>query len=49
MYHFEGRIAHLDGYYILRDVSRAAMVTVIEGRIAAVMDALTDMSPMGPD
>ena len=33
MYHFEGRIARRDGYYILRDVSRAAMVTIIEGRV----------------
>ena len=31
MYHFEGRIARRDGYYISRDVSRAAMVTIIEG------------------
>uniref|UniRef100_M1DX42 Uncharacterized protein n=1 Tax=Solanum tuberosum TaxID=4113 RepID=M1DX42_SOLTU len=36
MYHFEGRITRRDGYYISRDVSRAAM------------DAWTDMSPMGP-
>ena len=33
MYHFEGRIARIDGYYISRDVSRAAMVTIIEGRV----------------
>ena len=33
MYHLEGRIARHDGYYILRDVSRAAMVTIIEGRV----------------
>ena len=33
MYHFEGRITRRDGYYISRDVSRAAMVTVIEGRV----------------
>ena len=33
MYHFEGRIARHDGYFILRDVSRAAMVTIIEGRV----------------
>ena len=33
MYHFEGRIARRDGYYILRDVSRAAKVTIIEGRV----------------
>ena len=33
MYHFEGRIARHDGYYITRDVSRAVMVTIIEGRV----------------
>ena len=33
MYHFEGRIACLDGYYISRDVSRAVKVTAIEGRV----------------
>ena len=33
MYHFEGRIARRDGYFISRDVSRAAMVTIIEGRV----------------
>ena len=33
MYDFEGRIACRDGYYISRDVSRAAMVTIIEGRV----------------
>ena len=33
MYHFEGRIARRDGYYISRDVSHAAMVTIIEGRV----------------
>ena len=48
MYHFEGRIARRDGYYILRDVSHAAMVTIIEGRVCAATDAWTDMSPMGP-
>ena len=31
--YFEGRIARLDGYYISRDVSCAAMVTIIEGRV----------------
>ena len=34
MYHFEGRIARRDGYYISMDVSRVTMVTIIEGRIA---------------
>ena len=33
MYHFEGRIARRDEYYISRDVLRAAMVTIIEGRV----------------
>ena len=33
MYHFEGRIARSDGYYISRDVSRTAMVNIIEGRV----------------
>ena len=33
MYHFEGGIARRDGYYISRDVSRAARVTIIEGRV----------------
>ena len=33
MYYFEGRIARRDGYYISRDVWRAAMVTIIEGRV----------------
>ena len=28
MYHFEGRITRRDGYYISRDVSRAAMDTI---------------------
>ena len=33
MYHFEGCITRRDGYYISRDVSRAVMVTIIEGRV----------------
>ena len=33
MYHFEGRIVRRDGYYISRDISRAAVVTIIEGRV----------------
>ena len=33
MYHFEGRIARRDGYYISRDVSHYVMVTNIEGRV----------------
>ena len=33
MYHFEGRIARRDGYYISRDVSHAAKITIIEGRV----------------
>ena len=31
MYHFEGRIARRDWYYISRDVSRAAMDTIFRG------------------
>ena len=33
MYHFERRIARRAGYFISRDVSRAAMVPIIEGRV----------------
>ena len=36
MYHFEGRIARREGYYLSRVVSCAAT------------EAWTDMSPMGP-
>ena len=35
MYHFEGRIARRDGYYISRDVSRAAMDTIFRGTYRA--------------
>ena len=48
MYHFEGRIARRDGYYISRVVSRAAMVTISRVVSCAATDAWTDMSPMGP-
>ena len=48
MYYFEGRIVCRDGYYISRDVSRAAMVTIIKGVSCAATDAWTDMSPMDP-
>ena len=37
MYHFEGRIARRDGYYISRDVSRAVMDTIFRGTYRAVM------------
>ena len=33
VYHFQGRIARRDGYYILRDVSCTANVTIIEGHV----------------
>ena len=33
MYHFKGRIARRDGYYILRDLSHAATFTIIKGRV----------------
>ena len=36
MYHFEGRIARRDGYYISRDVSRAAMDTIFRGTYHAL-------------
>ena len=35
MYHFEGRITRRDGYYISRDVSRAAMDTIFRGTYRA--------------
>uniref|UniRef100_M1A6Y3 Uncharacterized protein n=1 Tax=Solanum tuberosum TaxID=4113 RepID=M1A6Y3_SOLTU len=35
MYHFEGRIARRDGYYISRDVSRAATNTIFRGTYRA--------------
>ena len=35
MYHFEWRIARHDGYYISRDVSRAAMDTIFRGTYRA--------------
>ena len=49
MYYFEGRIARRDGYYISRDVSRTAKVTILSRVVScAATDAWTDMSPMGP-
>ena len=48
MYHFEGRIARRDGYYISRDVSHAVMVLLSRVVSCAATDAWTDMSPMGP-
>ena len=48
MYHFEGRIARRDRYYISRDVSRAAMVTISRVVSCTATDAWTDLSPMGP-
>ena len=30
----EGHISRRDGYYISRDISRVAIVTIIEGRVA---------------
>uniref|UniRef100_M1BEZ2 Uncharacterized protein n=1 Tax=Solanum tuberosum TaxID=4113 RepID=M1BEZ2_SOLTU len=47
MYHFEGRIARRYGYYISRDVSRAAMVTIIEGRIARLDECMDRYVPHG--
>ena len=48
MYHFEGRIARRDGYCILRDVSRAAMVSVIKGRVMRRDRCIHRYVPMGP-
>ena len=48
MYHFEGRIARRDGYYISRDVSRAAMVTIIEGRVVRRDRCMDRYVPHGP-
>uniref|UniRef100_M1DTF2 Uncharacterized protein n=1 Tax=Solanum tuberosum TaxID=4113 RepID=M1DTF2_SOLTU len=47
MYHFEGCIAHRDGYYISRYVSRAGMVTIIEGRIARRNGCMDRYVPYG--
>ena len=48
MYHFEGRIACRDGYYISRVVSRATMVTIIEGRVVRCDRCMDRYVPMGP-
>ena len=48
MYHFEGRIARRDGYHISRDVSRAAKVTIIEGRVVRRDRCMDRYVPMGP-
>ena len=48
MYHFEGRIARRDGYYISRDVSRAAMAIFIEGCVVHRDRCMDRMSPVGP-
>ena len=48
MYQFEGRIASRDKYYILRDVSRAAMVTIIEGRVVRRDRCMDRYVPHGP-
>ena len=42
--YFEGRIAHRGGYYISTDVSRVAMVTIIEGGITR-RDGCIDICP----
>ena len=48
MYHFEGRIARRDGYYISKNVSRAAMVTIIEVRVVRHDRFMDRYVPMGP-
>ena len=47
MYNFEGRIARCDRYYILRDISRAALFTISRIVSCTATDKWTDMSPMG--
>ena len=48
MYHFEGRIARRDGYYIFRGTYRAPRWLLISRVVSCtVKDAWTDMSPMG--
>ena len=48
MYHFEGHIACRDGFYISREVSCTAKVTIIEGVSCTATNTWTDLSPMGP-
>ena len=47
MYHFEGCNARRDGYYILRDVSRAVMIIIIEGRVVRRDTCLDRYVPHG--
>ena len=47
MYHFEGRIARCDGYYISRDESRAVMVTIIEGLVVRCDRCMDKYVPHG--
>ena len=47
MYHFEGRIARRDEYYISRDVSRAATITIIEGRVVRHERCMNTYVPHG--
>ena len=47
MYYFEGRTAHRGGYYISRDVSRALMVTIIEGRVVHLDRCMNKYVPHG--
>ena len=48
MYYFEGRIGRRDGYYISMDVSRAAKVSIIEGRVVRRDRCMDRYVPMGP-
>lgn len=48
MYHFEGRIARRDRYYISRDVSCVVMVIIIEGRNVRRDNCMDRYDPMGP-
>ena len=47
MYLFKGRITRRDGYHISRDVSRAAMVTIIKGRVARRDRCMDRYVPIG--
>lgn len=48
MYHFEGRIARRDGYYISRTYHAPRRLLLSRVVSCTAIDARTDMSPMGP-
>uniref|UniRef100_M1AQC6 Uncharacterized protein n=1 Tax=Solanum tuberosum TaxID=4113 RepID=M1AQC6_SOLTU len=49
MYHFEGHVTRRDGYYISRDVLRAATDTIIKGRVACRNRCMDIYVPWIPD